>query len=78
MPELKQDAQKLESFASTEPQLIEAIDSNGGSTPAEVHGRILCKPQGGSGYYEDTRNGDGTVTIGAQVKPWWEGTVLEP
>lgn len=78
MPELKQEAQKLESFQPVKSELINVIHSDGGSTPAEVHGRILCKPQGGSNYYEDTRNGDGTVTVGAQVEPWWKGTPLEP
>jgi hypothetical protein len=63
---------------STKSELTEVIDPDGGTTTAEVHSRLLCKPQGGNDYFEDTRDKDGKLVIGAKVEPWWEGTVLEP
>ena len=50
------------------PELVEVLGGEGGTTP--VSARLICNPAGTSSYYSDTRDAEGKLVIGKQLKDY--------
>ncbi len=50
--------------------LVDANDGDGGT----IHERLICRPRGGTKYYEDTKNGTKVVLVKEIKSPYYIGT----
>lgn len=66
MPELTKATTQQE-ISKTE-SLVEVLGGEGGTTP--VSARLICNPAGTNDYYSDSRDAEGKLVIGEQLKDY--------
>ncbi|MCA9660358.1 MAG: hypothetical protein KC486_18590 [Myxococcales bacterium] len=68
MPKLTEATVEKNALQTADAELVEVLGGEGGTTP--VSARLICNPAGTSSYYSDTRDAEGKLVIGKQLKDY--------